>query len=62
MGRDDEAEPLDQAHYSVYGSSHVVRGEPPDERIECGRSWADAEEKRDFDKDEHKAGEAATQY
>jgi hypothetical protein len=35
-GFGDDAEPLYQAHYSVYRSAHVVGAEPADEGIECG--------------------------
>ena len=42
----DNAEPLYQAHYSVYRSPHVVRCEPPYKVIEGTGGRADAEKER----------------
>ena len=42
--KSDDAEELDEGHGAVYARSHVVCRKPPDESIEVGGGWADAEE------------------
>jgi hypothetical protein len=49
-----DADPLNSAHYKVYGGTHVVGAEFADERVELGGCWADAEEEWNLDENDDK--------
>ncbi len=53
----DATEPLNQAHDTVNGGTHVIGSETPDEVVKGRRGGADAQEERDFDEYEREAGE-----
>lgn len=58
MRRNEQAQPLYQAHDAVYGGAHVVGCEAPDEGVEIGRSWTDSQQEGNLNEDEYQAGDA----
>ena len=57
-GSRNQAEPLDERHYSVDRSAHVVGLEATDEAIEVCGCWADSEEEWDLDEEDYEGGDA----
>ena len=55
--RQDQAEPLHQAHDAVHGGAHVVGAEAAHELVELGRGRADAQQEGDLEEDEDQAGD-----
>jgi len=51
----DATEPLNQAHDTVNGGTHVIGSETPDEVVKGRRGGADAQKERDFDEYEREA-------
>jgi hypothetical protein len=51
---DGDRDPLDDTHGKVDGGAHVIGLESADEGVKRGRCRADAQEERDFDKEDDK--------